>query len=283
MPNFATAQEEVEYWKKKYEEFEKEYEEYQQNSQMIEKELETSLEQAEKMNRDLKTKNNHLILENETLKKKYEQEHDDFINQILELEEESKRCLSREENYVKYIRELEQKNDDLERSQRATYMSLAEFEVKLNSAIERNVLLESELDEKENLKAMVQRLKDETRDLKQEIQVRERELRPDNDKATAVTRRCSSFRIATSTPPVDVSSKRTSVPNNDPSGKPHTHIKSLSGGHSVLTTPTRVSAMNIVGDLLRKVGVMKFLPSINCYALIIVLFIKSMYENEDDY
>lgn len=46
---------------------------------------------------------------------------------------------------------------------RATYMSLAEFEVKLNSAIERNVLLESELDEKENLKAMVQRLKDETR------------------------------------------------------------------------------------------------------------------------
>lgn len=42
-------------------------------------------------------------------------------------------------------------------------MSLAEFEVKLNSAIERNVLLESELDEKENLKTMVQRLKDETR------------------------------------------------------------------------------------------------------------------------
>ena len=32
-------------------------------------------------------------------------------------------------------------------------------------------------------------------------------------------------------------------------------IVGLSGGHSVLTTPTRVSAMNIVGDLLRKVGV----------------------------
>lgn len=46
---------------------------------------------------------------------------------------------------------------------RVTYESLAEFELKLNSAIERNVLLESELDEKENLKATVQRLKDETR------------------------------------------------------------------------------------------------------------------------
>lgn len=132
-------------------------------------------------------------------------------------------------------------------------MSLAEFEVKLNSAIERNVLLESELDEKENLKAMVQRLKDETRgdqemtksyaltqtishayvifysfvDLKQEIQVRERELRPDNDKASSVTRRCSSFRMATTTPPVDGNAKRASIQsNNDSSGKPHTHIKS---------------------------------------------------------
>lgn len=68
MPKFATAQEETIFWKKKYEELEKEYEEYMQNSQMIEKELEMSLEQAEKMNRDLKTRNNHLVLENETLK-----------------------------------------------------------------------------------------------------------------------------------------------------------------------------------------------------------------------
>lgn len=48
----------------------------------------------------------------------YELEHDDLISQIAELQEESKRCNEREENYVKYIRELEQKNDDLERSQR---------------------------------------------------------------------------------------------------------------------------------------------------------------------
>lgn len=77
------------------------------------------------------------------------------------------------------------------------------------------------------------------KDLKQEIQVRERELRPDNDKAS-VTRRCSSFRVSSSTPPTDVPSKRTPVLNSDPS-KPHTHIKSkrtkrlalncLSGAH----------------------------------------------------
>lgn len=62
-------------------------------------------------------------------------------------------------------------------------------------------------------------------DLKQEIQVRERELRPDNDKAT-VTRRCSSFRVSTATPPNDLTSKRTSIPNSETPGKPHTHIKS---------------------------------------------------------
>lgn len=42
-------------------------------------------------------------------------------------------------------------------------MSLGEFETKMNLAIERNALLESELDEKESLQAMVQRLKDEAR------------------------------------------------------------------------------------------------------------------------
>jgi len=46
---------------------------------------------------------------------------------------------------------------------RAAAASIEDFEAKLNYAIERNAFLESELDEKENLKSMVQRLKDETR------------------------------------------------------------------------------------------------------------------------
>lgn len=46
---------------------------------------------------------------------------------------------------------------------RATVVSLEDFEARLNMAIERNVFLESELDEKETLAVAVQRLKDETR------------------------------------------------------------------------------------------------------------------------
>ena len=41
----------------------------------------------------------------------------------------------------------------------------------MNAAIERNAFLESELDEKESLKMAVQRLKDETRDLRSELKV----------------------------------------------------------------------------------------------------------------
>ena len=44
--------------------------------------------------------------------------------------------------------------------------SLEDFESRMNSAIERNAFLESELDQKESLKSVVQRMKDETRDLR---------------------------------------------------------------------------------------------------------------------
>lgn len=73
----------------------------------------------------------------------------------------------------KYIREIEQKNDDLERTNRCAMFSLGEFESKLNEALERNAILESELDEKDELAETVQRLRDEARDLKQELAVRQ--------------------------------------------------------------------------------------------------------------
>ena len=41
-------------------------------------------------------------------------------------------------------------------------VTLEDFEERLNQASERNAFLESELDEKETLREMVQRLKDES-------------------------------------------------------------------------------------------------------------------------
>lgn len=47
-----------------------------------------------------------------------EQTQQELSAQVSELQDETAQCRSREENYVKYIRELEQRTDDLERAQR---------------------------------------------------------------------------------------------------------------------------------------------------------------------
>ena len=51
--------------------------------------------------------------------------------------------------------------------------SLGEFESKMNEALEKNAILQIEMEEKDDLAEAVQRLRDETRDLKQELAVRQ--------------------------------------------------------------------------------------------------------------
>ncbi|CAG2053023.1 unnamed protein product [Timema podura] len=158
---------------------ERDLEEFQENSQQLEKELETSLEQAEKTTRDLRTRNNRLQLDNDTIRDKFEHLQRQSNMQILELQTSVSEYNNRQETLVKYIRELEQKNDDLERANRAMMTSLGESETKLNTAIERNAILEVEQDE---TKSILQRLKDESRDLLQEMKIRGPQI-PDNDKS----------------------------------------------------------------------------------------------------
>lgn len=43
------------------------------------------------------------------------------MSQIMELQDEITQSRAREEHYRKYIREMEQKNDDLERAQRYVF------------------------------------------------------------------------------------------------------------------------------------------------------------------
>lgn len=75
------------------------------------------------------------------------------------------------EKFVIQTRELELNNDDLERIERATKSSLQDLESKYNKAIERNVLLENELEGKNQLIVQVQRLKDELRDVHIELAI----------------------------------------------------------------------------------------------------------------
>ena len=139
------------------------------------------------------------------------------------------------------MRQLEQQNDDLERAKRSTLASLEDFEVKMNATIERNAFLESELDEKESLKAAVQRLKDETRDLRQELRI---------VTAPAPSGHCTPKRAFSLESPSYIPGP--SVPDNDKSRHQDSNKASSS-----LTPSARQSALNIVGDLLKKVGALE--------------------------
>ncbi|KAI8435986.1 hypothetical protein MSG28_004135 [Choristoneura fumiferana] len=145
----------VEYWKKQAKHYEQkandmqqELDEYTENSAQLEKELEASLIQVEKQNRDLEHQNQRLKNEIESLKTKLDRSQ----HETNALENELQALKIEQDKKAEYIRELEQKNDDLERGQRVISESVSCIESLLNQAYERNAVLESEVDEVENLK-----------------------------------------------------------------------------------------------------------------------------------
>lgn len=137
----------------------REFDDYTADSQQLEKEYEATIEQHEKTIKELRAVNNKTQNEIESLRLKLEQANRE--NEALQAD--VAKINSEKLQMSRYIRELEQKNDDLERSERAIGESIQAIEAALNMAIERNAMLESEIDEKESLKEKLQRLADETR------------------------------------------------------------------------------------------------------------------------
>ncbi|XP_076458439.1 nuclear distribution protein nudE-like 1 [Babylonia areolata] len=265
---FATPDEEIAYWrslaqkfKQELEESKEELEEYQISSRELEAELEAQLKQLEKRNKELETSNARLKTEVDSLREKLEKLQKTSHKKAAELEDELAQVVAYKDELQKYIRELEQANDDLERAKRATVMSLEDFELRLNQAIERNAFLESELDDKETLLETVQRLKDEARDLKSEIDVRQRKpAEMGVDQADASRMSDSGYdghhhhqpqQPPTPTSPTTPTGKMTPTTPTSKGIPPNTN------GTTPLTPSARISALNIVGDLLRKVGALE--------------------------
>ncbi|XP_060583908.1 nuclear distribution protein nudE-like 1 isoform X3 [Ruditapes philippinarum] len=266
---FSSPQEEITFWREKAEKFKQEleetreeFEDFQVSSREFEAELETQVEQLEKKSKTLGQENSRLQHEVESLRSKLETLHGQSHTQISDLESELLQVRAFKDELQKYIRELEQSNDDLERAKRATVVSLEDFETRLNQAIERNAFLESELDDKETLCETVQRLKDEARDLRQEIDVREKPLSQSGSGATTPTNPESRLQEKSHNNN-KLSNKSINEPNGtinhiDQGGNitPNKGIPTMNGG-TPLTPSARISALNIVGDLLRKVGALE--------------------------
>ncbi|XP_061740883.1 nuclear distribution protein nudE-like 1-B isoform X2 [Nerophis ophidion] len=259
IPKFCSKDEELDYWKSQALKYKKschdaqeELQEFQEGSRELEAELEAQLGQAERRLRDLQTENERLKNDVDNLKEKLEQQYTQSYKEISVLEDDLGQTRSIKEQLHKYVRELEQANDDLERAKRATIVSLEDFEGRLNQAIERNAFLESELDEKESLLVSVQRLKDEARDLRQELAVRERttdRMSAPSSPTLDIDKTDSAIQASLSLPatPVEKSVEHSFVAPKVTNGC----------ANSSLTPSGRISALNIVGDLLRKVGALE--------------------------
>ncbi|XP_044253359.1 nuclear distribution protein nudE-like 1-B isoform X1 [Tribolium madens] len=239
-PTFENKDEEVEYWKNLATQYlddidrlQKESDEFVSESQQLEREYEATIEQNEKKIKELTLANNRAFNEIESLRVKLDQSNKQNQSYQTEIENFTKG----KGEMSRYIRELEQKNDDLERSRRIIEESIAGIETAFHNAIERNAILESEIDEKESLKEKLQRLADETRDLKQELLVKEKSL--DNERPV------NGFR---SMPIVDSNRLKEIETQTTPIKKDQIPYQAS------ITPASRVMALNIVSDLIRKVG-----------------------------
>lgn len=129
-PEFGSLEEELEHWKEQAarhqqsaQEAQEELQEFQQMSRDYESELESELKQCEARNRELLSANNRLRMELENYKDKYETQHSEAYRQISGLEGELAESTAVRDQLHKYIRELEQANDDLERTKRSAAAS----------------------------------------------------------------------------------------------------------------------------------------------------------------
>jgi DNA repair exonuclease SbcCD ATPase subunit len=294
---FSSVEQEAVHWhevalkyKNSYESVKEEMEDFQSSSRELELELEAQLTQAENKNKELTSLTSRLQTEVDSLKDKLEKLQSSSFRQISELETQLAKSEAYSDRMQKYIRELEQTNDDLERAKRAAVVSLEDFEVRLNQAIERNAFLESELDEKENLVVCVQRLKDEARDLRHELAAHskhEPELKSEKEAEAMEVETQADAKVPKSHQDIlpgapgsgdnILPSKVDTIPLKIEMVTParascqlnaeditRQRIESATPGRnssfmtaSPINTSTRISALNIVSDLLRKVGALE--------------------------
>lgn len=266
---FDSIQEELEYWKEKAMEYRQslaevraEFDDFQESSRELEAELEAQLEQAEGNNKDLHSRVHRLQDENDSLKSKLDAHQNEMYVNITTLQEERAELMALKETLQKYIRQLEQSNDDLERGKRVIMSSLEDFEMKLNQAFERNAILENELDEKQRMVEMCQRLKDEVRDLHSELSRQNRKSSQTTpQQGTPPTEPVAEEPMVTSSSTPHAQPSTTSIETSPlirasttPRGTP---LHTTFSGTQNFTPSTRISALNMVGDLLRKVGALE--------------------------
>ena len=177
----ASRDEELEYYKRQYEQLETDLADYQASSKELEDQLEKDVDAAEKNERKLREQVEKLNFEVDEWKGKHKQAKAEANSAQNTLQKEITTIREQHRGLTLKLRDIEVANDDYERQARNTTSSMEDLESKLNVAIERGVLMEEEIrigeQEREGLRIEAQRLRDELGDLKVEHDIRLEKLR----------------------------------------------------------------------------------------------------------
>ncbi|XP_059618763.1 nuclear distribution protein nudE homolog isoform X2 [Phlebotomus argentipes] len=244
----SPTEESLEYWRDKATYWKHELDEFTESSHQLEQELEYSLKTREDQIRELRLKLNKQQQDNEILRLKTIK----CENEITQLEGRYQAERKEKEDLRKHMRELEQKNDDLERAYRIVSETMTEFERSLNREYERNVMLEVEKEMvEESAQERNQRLMDENRDLKQELKVFQRHPNNNAQAEGAVTSEIQTMsrpRMA-----ADVVATGVQASQDESTTATIASADRLKNGNASPSN-TRNAALAIVADLLRRVN-----------------------------
>ena len=177
----ASLDEELDYYKRQYEQLETDLADFQASSKELEEQLERDIETAEKNERKLREQVEKLNFEVEEWKTKHNKAKTEANSAQNALQKEITTIREANRAMQMKLRDIEVMNDDYERQARNTESSLEDMESKYNVTIERGVLLEEEVkageQEREALRIETQRLRDDLGDLKVESEITLEKLR----------------------------------------------------------------------------------------------------------
>lgn len=182
--------------------------EFQASSKELETELERELQATEKQLKELRGKEESLLHEIDQWKTKYHSSLKDHTKTMTHMQSELDCCRKSNEEYRTRLRDMELDNDELEGKERMVTSSLQDVEAKYGKAIERITLLEDELIEKSKLEEEHQRLKDDLRDMTEELAVL-REHLSNSSVSSTIQRQVADLQLSTS--PADSPEPRPSL------------------------------------------------------------------------
>ncbi len=175
---FDSPEHEIKHWKSKVadmqdalRETESSLQDFMESSKELEQEMEKELSTSTKTISDLRRRNEQLTGDLDDWKAKYSRALQEHNATLTNLQKELAQLRDAVDVYKAKLRDTELTNDELENAERMIASSLADMEGKYNKTIEKTALLEEELIEKTRLEEENQRLKDELREMTEEMTV----------------------------------------------------------------------------------------------------------------